>query len=328
MKYRKIAHGQLEISTVCMGCWALAGDSTWGSQEKADSIDTIRAAIDAGINFFDTAELYGKGYSEQILGEALGSDRDKVVIASKFIRSADPEHVTEACEESLINLRTDYIDLYHIHWPSRDVPFAETVRAMENLKSAGKVRQLAVCNFGQKDLADILDLMTPSANQLPYNLLWRAIEFEILPASMDAGVPVTCYSPIMQGLLTGKFRSADDVPEGRARTRLFSGDRPQAVHGEAGAEEETFTAIGEIADLADQNGLDMAAMALAWLIGRDGVASVIAGARSPEQIRHNATAGDLTLSDGVMTRLDEITQPLKQKMGPNADMWNTPSRMR
>lgn len=318
----------MEISTVCMGCWALVGDSTWGSQEKADSIDTVRAAIEAGINFFDTAELYGQGYSEQILGEALGAGRDKVVIASKFSRSAHAEHVIAACEESLLNLRTDYIDLYHIHWPSRDVPFDETVRAMEDLKAAGKVRHLAVCNFGPGDLSEILDLMTPAVNQLPYNLLWRAIEFEILPASLAAGVPITCYSPIMQGLLTGKFRSADDVPAGRARTRLYSGDRPKAVHGQAGAEKETFTAIAEIADLADQNGLDMAAMALAWLIGRDGVVSVIAGARSPEQIRHNAAAGDLTLSDDVITRLDEITQPLKQKMGPNADMWKTPSRMR
>ena len=328
MKYTKIAQGQLEISSVCMGCWALAGDATWGSQEKTDSIDTVRAAIDAEINFFDTAELYGKGYSEQILGEALGADRDKVIIGSKFIRSAEAENVKAACEESLVNLGTDYIDLYHIHWPSRDVPFAETVRAMEDLKSAGKVRHLAVCNFGPEDLSDILDLMVPSVNQLPYNLLWRAIEFEILPASLAAEVPVTCYSPMMQGLLTGKFRSADDVPAGRARTRLYSGDRPKANHGEAGAEEETFKAIAEIADLAEQSGLDMAAMTLAWLIEREGVAGVIVGARSPEQIRHNAAAGDMTLPPDVSARLDEITEPLKQKMGPNADMWNTPSRMR
>ncbi len=318
----------MEISSVCLGCWALAGDATWGSQEKADSIAAIRAAIDAGINFFDTAELYGKGYSEQILGEALGADRDKVVIGSKFIRGADTERITAACEESLINLRTDYIDLYHIHWPNRNVPFAETVRALEDLKSAGKVRHLAVCNFGAADLSDMLDLMVPSVNQLPYNLLWRAIEFEILPASLAAEVPVTCYSPMMQGLLTGKFRSADDVPAGRARTRLYSSDRSAASHGEAGAEEETFKAIAEIADLAEQSGLDTAAMTLAWLIGRDGVASVIAGARSPEQVRHNAAAGDLTLSADVTAKLDEITEPLKQKMGPNADMWNTPSRMR
>ncbi len=328
MKYKKIAQEQLEVSSVCMGCWALAGDATWGSQEKADSIATVRAAIDAGINFFDTAELYGKGYSEQVLGEALGSDRDKVVIGSKFIRRAKAADITAACEESLTNLGTDYIDLYHIHWPSREVPFAESVRAMEDLKSAGKVRHLAVCNFGPGDLSDILGLMTPVVNQLPYNLLWRAIEFEILPACADAEVPVTCYSPMMQGLLTGKFRSAADVPAGRARTRLYSGDRPEASHGESGAEEEVFTAIAAIAKVADEAGLDMAAMSLAWLLGREGVAGVIVGARTPEQIRHNAAAGDMALTPDITRRLDKITEPLKQKMGSNADMWNCPSRMR
>ncbi len=318
----------MKISSVCLGCWALVGDATWGSQEKDDSIATIRAAVDVGINFFDTAEFYGTGYSEQILGEALGADRDKVIIGSKFIKGAKAEEITAACERSLTNLGTDYIDLYHIHWPNRNVPFAETVRALEDLKSAGKVRHLAVCNFGPADLSDILDLMVPSVNQLPYNLLWRAIEFEVLPASLAAEVPITCYSPMMQGLLTGKFRSADNVPAGRARTRLYSGDRPEASHGEAGAEEETFTAIAEIAEIAEKSGLDMAAMTLAWLIRKQSVASVIAGARSPEQVQHNAAAGDLTLSDDVSARLDEITEPLKQKMGPNADMWNTPSRMR
>ena len=329
MQYRTIAQGRLKVSTVCLGCWALVGDATWGPQEEDQAIATIRAAVDAGVTFFDTAAGYGAGYSEQLLGRALGADRGRVVIGSKVSRSHLAEgELQRACEQSLRNLGTDYIDVYHVHWPSREVPLAETVGAMEKLVAAGKVRHVAVSNFGPGDLAEILPLVTPAVNQLAYSLLFRAVEFEILPACRAADVSVTCYSPLMQGLLTGKFASAEEVPPGRARTRHFSSSRPQARHGESGAEEETFGAVRAIAQIAREAGLDMAAMSLAWLLGREGVAGVIAGARSPEQVRRNAAAGDLELPGEVARRLDEITAPLKQRLGPNADMWESHSRIR
>ncbi len=329
MEYRKIADGQVEVSTVCIGCWAMVGDATWGSQEKSDALAAIRTAVDAGVTFFDTAEGYGAGYSEQLLGEALGADRSKVVIGSKVSRShLCAAELPAACEQSLTNLGTDYIDLYHIHWPSRQVPFAETVRAMEQLIASGKVRHLAVSNFGPVDLAAIAPLATPAANQVPYSLLFRAVEHELLPASRAAGAPLTCYSPLMQALLTGKFASADDVPAPRARTRHFSDDRPEARHGEAGAEAETFAAVAAIGEVAAEAGLDMAAMSLAWLIGREGVVSVVVGSRSAEQSRLNAAAGDVRLPADVAAKLDEITTPLKEKLGPNTDMWQSESRMR
>jgi len=328
MEYRPIADGQLNVSTVCLGCWALVGDATWGPQDKSDAIATIRAALDAGINFLDTAEGYGGGYSERLIGEALGADRGKVVLASKVSRAhLAPADLTAACEGSLTNLGADRIDIYHIHWPSRDVPVAETVGAMESLVAAGKIGHVAVSNFGPAGLGEILPHVVPVVNQLPYSLLWRAIEYEILPACRSASVPATCYSPLMQGLLTGKFASAADVPAGRRRTRLFRFAQPQARHGEPGAEDATFAAVAAIVALARQAGLDPAAMSLAWLLGRDGVVSVIAGARRVDQVRANAAAGDLALPADVAERLTEITDPLKAQLGPNADMWQSESRI-
>lgn len=329
MQYRTIANGQLEVSTVCLGCWAIVGDATWGRQDAADALAAIRAAVEAGVSFFDTAEGYGSGYSEKLLREALGRDRERVVIASKVSQShLSADALAAACERSLANLGTDYIDLYYIHWPSRSVPLEETVRAMESLVAAGKVRHIAVSNFGSADLADILPMAPPAADQLPYSLLWRAVEFEILGACRSAGVPVTCYSPLMQGLLTGKFSSPDEVPPGRARTRLFSPRRRQARHDEGGAEDEAFQAVAAIAEVARQAGLDMACMSLAWLLAQDGVAAVVVGARNADQARRNAAAGDLTLSADVSARLEEVTRPLREKMGANADMWQTESRFR
>lgn len=329
MRYRTLAQGRVEVSTVCLGCWAIVGDATWGPQDKAEALATIRAALEAGITFFDTAEGYGRGYSEQLIGEALGRERDKVVIGSKVsgghLAAGD---LKAACEGSLRNLGTDYIDVYHIHWPSRRVPFAQTVRALEDLTAGGKIRHIAVSNFGAQDLADILPLTVPAADQLPYNLLFRAIEFEILPACRAANVPVTCYSPLMQGLLTGKFAGPDEVPPGRARTRHFSPDRPESRHGEGGAEEETFAAVGAVAELARQAGLDLAAMSLAWLLSKDGVASVVVGARNPGQLLRNAAAGDLELSAELAAALDQATGPLRRKLGANADMWRGESRIR
>ena len=307
----------------------MVGDATWGPQEESDAVAAIQTAIECGVTFFDTAEGYGAGYSEQLLQKALGAGRDKVVLGSKVSAShLSADDLPIACERSLTNLGTDYIDVYHIHWPSRTVPFDETVRAMEDLIASGKVRYLAVSNFGPIDLPALLPLVTPVVNQLAYNLLFRGIEFEILPACLAAGVGVTCYSPMMQGLLSGKFASPDDVPPGRARTRHFSKNRSESRHDEDGAEAETFEAIAAIRDLADEAGLDMAAMSLAWLIGREGVVSVVVGSRSGDQSRRNAAAGNVRLTPEVAGRLDEITGPLKAKLGASADMWQSTSRLR
>ncbi|MFW5980656.1 MAG: aldo/keto reductase [Halanaerobiaceae bacterium] len=327
MDFRKLGNSDLEVSSISMGCWAIAGGSTWGPQDDRDAIDAIRTGYDCGINFFDTAEGYGDGYSEKLLGKAVKDFRQEVIIASKVSRSnLAPEDLRKSCENSLRRLNTDYIDVYYIHWPSREVPFADTLETLYQLKKEGKIRSVCCSNFGKNDLTELLEQGQVDANQLPYNLLFRAIEYEIQPICVENDVSITCYSPIAQGLLTGKFNSLEEVPEGRARTRHFSKERPQVRHQEEGAEEETFTAIKKIKEISQESGIKMVHLALSWLLYQDGVTSVIVGARNPEQIRENARAGEISLSRDIIKELTESTDKLKQALGKNPDMWQSDSR--
>jgi aryl-alcohol dehydrogenase-like predicted oxidoreductase len=327
---RPLGRTDITVSPVAMGCWAIVGDATWGAQEESDAIAAIHAALDCGVNFLDTAEGYGAGYSEQILAKALKGRRDQVVIGSK----ASPNHAAEyadlvaACEASLKNLETDYIDVYHLHWPNRSVPIEQILEDFGKLQEQGKIRAFAVSNFGKGDLTELLEHGRCEVNQLPYSLLWRVIEQEISPICVANDISITCYSPIMQGLLTGKFSSPDEVPEGRARTRLFSKDRPQARHGEPGAEAEVFAALAQIADVAADLGKPMSQVALAWLMHQPGVASVLVGARDAAQMAENAAAMHLELDESTLARLDDITAPVKAMFGTNPDMWQSGANTR
>ena len=329
MKYRRLGRSGIEVSVVCQGCWSIVtSDGTWGGNDPGQSVATIRAAVDAGITFFDTAEGYGRGESEEILARALAGRRREVIIASKagggHLAAAD---VRAACEQSLKRLKSDYIDLYQVHWPSRTVPLDETLGAMEALRDEGKIRQIGVSNFGTSFLSEARCTERVASNQLAYSLLWRAVEYEVAPACAAAGVGILCYSPLAQGLLTGKFASPDDVPPGRARTRLFSKDRPESRHDEAGCEGETFDALAEVRRIADGAALPMGRAALAWLLARPGVTAVIAGGRSADQARDNAAAADVTLDAETLARLAAATETVKTRIGPNADMWQSDSRM-
>jgi myo-inositol catabolism protein IolS len=239
-----------------------------------------------------------------------------------------PDDVVAACEQSLRTLGTDYVDVYLIHWPSRTVPLAETVGALERLKAQGKIRAIGVSNFGVGDLGDMVDLTVCATNQLPYGLLWRVIEKEIVPLCLRHEVGIMCYSPLAQGLLTGRYRSADEVPDGLARTRHYAGTRPRAQHGEPGCEAEVFAALAEIRKIADGLGQPMAQVALAWVRQQAGVATFLVGARSPDELAWNLPSLDLTLSDDVLRALSAATNPVKEKLGTNPDPWQFPSRYR
>ncbi len=330
MKYRTLGKTGITVSTVSFGCWAIIGGFNWGHQEKKDSLDALSAAYDAGINFFDTAEAYGNGHSEQLIAEALGKKRDKIIIASK----ASPSHFTreklrQACERSLKNLRTDYMDLYQLHWPNRDVPIEETLESLEELKQEGKIRAYGVSNFGPRDLEDCLQTgFKICSNQMAYNLLFRAVEYEVLSLCKDNDISLLCYSPIMQGLLTGKFRSIDDVPEDRQRTRHFSRSRAQARHDEKGAEKEVIDAVSQIRKIAEDAGISMTALSIAWLLSRPAVATAIVGGRNAAQVKENALASDVTLDKDTVSRLSQATEALKKELGKNLDMWESDSRVR
>lgn len=329
MIYNKLGNTDMKVSAIALGCWPFAGGAVWGEQNDNDSIATVHAALDAGINFFDTAEGYEKGHSERVLGQSLKERRHEAIIATKVSGgNLSPEGIVKACEKSLQNLQTDVIDLYQIHWPNWNIPISETMTALDKLKEQGKVRALGVCNFGPQDLTDLLAVGNIVTNQLPYSLLWRVIEREIQPLCNQHNIGLICYSPLMQGLLTGRYQSANDVPEGLARIRLYSNTRPMAKHEETGCETEVFDALTKIRTLSKELGYPMAAIALAWVKQQTGVTSLLVGARKPEEVAWNLPAIDLTLPEDICQKLAEITEPIKEKLGHNPDMWMSKSRMR
>jgi aryl-alcohol dehydrogenase-like predicted oxidoreductase len=228
----------------------------------------------------------------------------------------------------LKRLRTDYIDLYQIHWPNWDVPLEETMGAMEKLKQDGKIRFIGVSNFGVRDLTEALACTEIVTDQLIYSLLFRAIEYEILDKCREAQVGVLAYSPLAQGLLTGKFQDPAEVDDERARVRLFSKNRSGTVHDGQGCEKEAFEALDKIHTICGDIGEPMANVALAWVLQQPGVIAVLAGARKPDQIISNARAVDLVLTDAALKSLGDATQEVKKKLGPNADPWRTASRIR
>ena len=329
MKYRRLGTSNIELSEIAMGCWALGGGYTWGAQDEKDSIETVRAAVDLGVNLFDTAEFYSDGYSEQVLGKALSGVREKVLVATKvWVDNMAADRLRIACEGSLKRLQTDYLDLYQIHWPSPEVPLEETLTAIEELKASGKIRYAGVCNFGVTDLSTALSNMPVVANQLSYSLLFRAIETDILPRCRQTGVGVLAYSALAQGLLTGKYRQLEEVDDERARIRLYSKDRSGTVHDEPGCEKEANEALEKIHTICADINQPMANVALAWVLKQPGIASVLAGARHPEQIAANVKAAELNLAEDVIGALQAATEKVKSKLGPNADPWRTASRIR
>ena len=329
MKYRQIGSMDIEMSEIAMGCWALGGGYTWGAQDEKDSVDTVRAAIDLGVNLFDTAEFYSDGYSEQVLGKGLAGVRDKVLVATKvWVDNMAADKLRAACEGSLKRLKTDYIDLYQIHWPNHQVPLEETLTAIEALKASGKIRYAGVCNFGVQDLSAAASHLPVVTNQLAYSLLFRAIETEILSSCRQTGVGVLAYSSLAQGLLTGKFSRLEEVDDERARIRLYSKNRPGTVHDEPGCEKEANQALEKIRAICADIGQPMAKVALAWVLRQPGITSVLAGARSRAQIAANVEAVELDLSEAVVNVLSAATEAVKSKLGPNADPWRTASRIR
>ncbi|MCM8768075.1 MAG: aldo/keto reductase [Candidatus Omnitrophica bacterium] len=328
MLYRRLGKTTKTVSVVAMGGWSIVGDFTWGRQEKRTSLEALQTAYECGITLFDTAESYGDGLSEQLLAEALGRVREKIFIATKVLPgNFSSEKLKASCERSLKNLRTEWIDLYQLHWPNREIPLRQTLDILEELKSQGKIRHYGVSNFGLKDFSGCHQSYEIVSNQLAYNLLFRAIEFEILPFCQQAGISVLCYSPLMQGLLTGKFKTADQVPEERARTRIFSSHRRYTRHGQPGMEKEAFAAIDRLRELAEKTGYTLTEISLAWLLAQNGVTAVIVGGRNKEQILASAKAAEINISPELVSLLSETTEPLKKKLGPNPDMWQSNSRI-
>ncbi len=322
MKYRRLGQSDFEVSIISFGAWQLGDPEYWGPDAEADGAAAVAAAIDGGVNLFDTAEMYGDGASEEALGKALGAKRGEVLIASKFLpEHGSPEQIRASCEASLRRLGTDYIDLYQVHWPVRGTAFEEVYATLEALRDEGKIRAIGVSNYGREDLSAWLGLGDTVSNQLGYNMLFRAVEYDIVPLCRREKLGILCYMPLMQGLLAGRWNSVDAVPVLRRRTRHFSRDREGTRHSGPGCEDLLMETVAQLGRFCDAIGVPLATVSLCWCAAQPGVSSVIVGGRKPEQVHRNLEAGDLDLGPAAIAQLNEITGPLKHALGSNADMW-------
>jgi aryl-alcohol dehydrogenase-like predicted oxidoreductase len=345
MEARECGRSGPKLSRLGLGCWSFGGGEYWGRQDQSDVDAVVRRAFELGVNYFDTAEVYNEGRSESSLGRALRSlPRDRVVIGTKV----SPAHVQPAtlprrCEASLRRLATDYVDLYMVHWPitlrsirhfdaeasvcpTVDDAFATLLR----LRDQGKVRHIGVSNHSLARLDEALrHCPTLVANELPYNLLSRAIEWEVLPGCVERGVGVIGYMALLQGVLTDRYPTLDDVRPWQRRTRHFDAARaPDARHGLPGEEEATRRALSELRALCRDHGHTLSELALMWTVANPRLACSLVGARTVAQVEANLRAVARPLAADVMTRLNAVTQPLKERLGRSFDYYESPENDR
>lgn len=302
MESRKI--GSLDVSLVGLGC------NNFGGRLDAEATTrVVDAALEAGITFFDTADVYGGTRSEEFLGRALAGRRDAVVIATKFGHKVDderqgarPEYVRQAAEDSLRRLGTDRIDLYQLHRPDDETPVAETLAALDGLVQAGKVREIGCSNFSADQLREARAAAGSAARfvsvQNEYSLFHRVPEAEVLPECERDGLAFLPYFPLANGLLTGKYRQGRPLPAG---TRIQPGGRGSDL-----LSDENLAAVEALTLFAEARGHTLLDLAFSWLCRQPTVASVIAGATSPEQVRANAGAADWRLSGADLAEVDVI----------------------
>lgn len=311
-------HGSgLTLSRIIAGGWQ-AGRDLWVGIDDDASIAALRAAFEGGVTTFDTAEDYGAGHSERVLGRALGDHRDEIVIATKV--SWDHlrrDQIVEACERSLANLGTDRIDLYQIHWPagtfgSEPVPLEESMEALVRLREQGKIRAIGVSNFDLPLLQRACALGPVDSLQPPYSLLWRNAARELLPWCHANEVAVLAYSPLAQGLLTGTIEADHRFEPGdnRLDNRLL----------QAPLLARAVAAVDSLRPLASARGISLAQLALAWVITHERTAAIV-GARSAAQARENTKAGDLVLEPREMAELLARTEDVAQMFIDEPVMW-------
>ena len=330
MEYRSLGRTGAQVSKYCLGCMLFGNDTP-----EDESIRIMHHAIDAGINFFDTADVYSRGVSETVVGKALQQEarRDRVFLATKFFNKMaddDPNawgghrlHIVKACEDSLRRLQTDHIDLYQMHRPHTSVPIDETLRALDDLIRAGKVRYVGTSTFGAWQVVESLwaskelGLNRFICEQPPYNLLDRRIERELLPMCQTYGIATIPWAPIAGGLLSGKYRTGQPRPEGAryaTQSAPFQRDNDAAI-----AKAEEYTAW------CDQRGVAPAQFAAAWVAAQPGVTSPIIGPRTMQQHEAYLASAEIVVTDEDRATMDKMFPPgtyvseyYKADFGPNA----------
>ena len=325
MKKIKLGKTDIELSPVALGAWAIGG-WMWGGNEKKDSIRAIQACKDQGITSIDTAPIYGFGFSEEVVGEAIAGNRHQYEIMTKagmrwddtkgvhyfttqnneggsceVYKYSGKESVIAECEGSLKRLRTDYIDLYQIHWPDESTPIEETMEALQHLKDQGKIRAAGVSNYSLDQMKQAASLIELASNQLPYSMIRRDIEDDIVPWCVENDCGILAYSPLQRGLLTGKIG-----PE----TTFAPGDsRPGLPHFKPVNLVKTNRFLDTIRPLALERGVTLSQLVIRWTLQRPGISVALVGARNEAQVKQNAVAARFVLS---REELERINQSLEQ----------------
>jgi len=312
MEFRHLGRSGLKISEITYGNWV-----THGSQVTDDlAIKTMQAALDAGITSFDTADVYAMTKAEEVMGKALkGQRRESLEIFTKVYFPTGPgvndrglsrKHIMESCEGSLRRLQTDYVDLYQAHRYDYQTPLEETLRAFDDLVRQGKVLYVGVSEWTAEQIREAVRIANDMgfdrivSNQPQYNMLWRVIETEVVPASEELGIGQIVWSPIAQGVLTGKYKKGAPVPEGSRATDKSGG----ADFVSGWLRDEVLEAVEKLEPIAQDMKLTMSALAIAWVLSNPNVSAAIVGASRPEQITENAKAAGLTLPEDVLSAID------------------------
>ncbi len=314
MKTRKLGYSDLHFTPIGLGTWAMGGGDWkfgWGDQDDEASIASVHQALDAGINWIDTAAIYGHGHAEKVVGKAIRDRRDEVLIATKCGRVWEGESreigkclrrdsVHREVDASLQRLGIDCIDLYQIHWPEPDEEIEEGWGAVAELIQAGKIRYAGVSNFSLSQLKRIQPIHPVTSLQPPYSMLRRDVEPEILPYCLENQIGVLAYSPMQAGLLTGKFsiERIQNLPSNDWRKANPYFTSPQV--------EKNLKIVDQLQPIAKEMGISLSQLALAWVLRRSEMTAAIAGARRPEQISETVQAGDVTLSPDTLERIDNI----------------------
>jgi myo-inositol catabolism protein IolS len=313
MQQRRLGSSQVSISEIGLGTWGMSG-AFWGAADDSESVRVIHQALDLGVTLVDTAEAYGWGHAEVVVGKALVGRRQQAVIATKAAPNhLEPAQAVKALEESLQRLQTDYVDVYFIHWPNPDVPLGATMDAFERLRAEGRIRALGVSNFGAKEMDSarqhgIIDVLQP-----PYNMLWREVEAATLPYCRNHNIGVMPYSGLAQGLLTGALSRNTAFVEGdeRRTTVLF----------QPGTYERALDAVEGLRPIAAKYGKSVPQLAVQWLTSRPGVSAPLLGARTVQEMKENAGSVGWSIAEADVAEIDRLTLPVWKDIADNGDMF-------
>jgi aryl-alcohol dehydrogenase-like predicted oxidoreductase len=313
----------LDVTRIAFGTWQLGGD--WGSFEERDAIEAIQHARRLGINFFDTAQAYGFGASERLLGRALHdelrADRDDLVIATKgglrmdesegLVRDSSPDWLRKGVDGSLENLGIDRIDLYQIHWPDPKTPFSETTGALAELRDAGKIAHVGLSNFDAAQMDEFSKTLSVETLQPPYHLFRRDVEEEILPYCKQNDIGVLIYGPLAHGLLTGAIsedtRFGDD--DWRSKTDLFQSEKLR----------ENLAVVRSLEEVAQRRGCTLSQLAIAWTLANEAVHVAIVGTRNHRHIEEAVGAAEIELTEDELAEIDRIMEDAVEARGPTPE---------